>query len=128
MENTWANSTSKQPLEAFRSDFDHLKKIIENFIEKVPSDATTSATIEIEDGWSYKVAFPLGPEDVKDALSQLEGVYFAGFYTKMASEPTEAAKDELTRTEAKLSEEVKVSTLPLIPTNFSNNNIINKLS
>ena len=109
MENTWVDNNSNLPIEAFENDFDHLKKIIENFIEKVPSDATTSATIEIEDGWSYEVAFPHGYEVVKEALCEPERVYFAGFYRKMSSEATEAAKDQLAQTEASLIIEVMAS-------------------
>ena len=108
MEYTWVDQPMWQPLEAFRSDFIHLKMIIENFTEKVSSPETTETTIDIESGWSYKPVFPHGYQVVKEALCQPEGVYFAGFFSKMSSEATEAIKDQVT--EASLIRELKVST------------------
>ena len=110
MEYTWVDQPMWQPLEAFRSDFIHLKIIIQNFTDQVSSPEATTATIDIESGWSYKPVFPHGYQVVKEALCQPEGVYFAGFFSKMSSEATEAAvKDQVARTEAELIQELKVS-------------------
>ena len=109
MENTWTCDTSEQPLVAFWRDFTHLNMIIKSFTEKVSSPETTETTIDIESGWSYKPVFPHGYGVVKEALSQPQGVYFAGLYYKVSPEATEAAMDQLAQTEAKLIQELKVS-------------------
>ena len=130
MESTWTNNTPQQTLEDFRSDFTHLKMLLDAFTQEMSAIGTGGSTVSdtasgtasgtgavssyrsiiLVRGCSYQLVFPHGYDIVSQALSKPEGVHFAGFFSKRSSEASEDVMNKVSQTEDQLIEELRVST------------------
>ena len=122
MESTWTNNTPQQTIEDFRSDFTHLKMLLDAFTQEMSATGTGGSTasgtgavssyrsIILVRGCRYQLVFPHGYDIVSQALSKPEGVHFAGFFSKRSSEASEDVMNKVSQTEDQLIEELRVST------------------